>query len=54
MMALALVILVAVDTAISGFMLARVRELGRRVGELDDAIEAVTRVQDDLARSVDA
>lgn len=59
-MAIALVILVAIDTFLTGWTLARVRELTPRVQVLDhdadmmrEAIETNARMIDDLGRSVD-
>lgn len=59
-MAIALVILVAIDTFLTGWTLARVRELTPRVQVLDhdadkmrEAIETNARMIEDLGRSVD-
>jgi hypothetical protein len=54
MIALGLIAIVVVDTAISGFLLARVRGLTDVIQELDQALDTQKRIIEDLSRSVDA
>lgn len=54
MIALGLIVLVSLDTALTGWLLAKVRALGEIVQELDNAVDTQKRVIEDLARSVDA
>lgn len=54
MIALGLIVLVSLDTALTGWLLAKVRTLGEVVQELDNAVDVQKRIIEDLARSVDA
>ena len=54
MIALGLIVLVSLDTALTGWLLAKVRALGEVVQELDNAVDTQKRIIEDLSRSVDA
>lgn len=53
-MAAALLLLVIIDTSITGYLLSHCRQLTKRVAELDNAIDVQCKIIDDVARDADA